>query len=181
MGSKWDVSSGGDLKLLGVIQDQAGNSSVDVNNHKLIANDGTTFNIDYGVAGVIDFGNASLTNISSISPSIPTQPFWQIVNSVSQSMQINNGYASNTVGLCTLTLPILADVGAEIKVTALSLGGFYIAQNAGQQIRFGNQVSASGITGGISSTSIGDSVYLVCLIQDTLFQCIAPVGNINIF
>ncbi len=75
---------------------------------------------------------------------------------------VNSGYACVGGLNLQLTLPIAAALGATIEVTLDGAVGFTILQNAGQQIRYGSQLTTVGITGQLISINQGDSVRLVC-------------------
>lgn len=105
---------------------------------------------------------------------------WNEVVGTSQAMAIHNGYITNNAGLVTLTLPVTASVGDIIRVTGKGAGGWEIAQNAGQQIFFGNQSTTIGATGGLSSTNQRDTCELVCITDDSEFNVISSIGNLTV-
>lgn len=105
---------------------------------------------------------------------------WMTVNSTSQAMIGNTGYIANTATLCTLTLPLTAQVGDIFKVQAKAAGGWRVAQNAGQQIFFGDVNTTLGIGGYLESTGLRDNISLLCTVADTEFTVnTGPVGNIT--
>ena len=106
-----------------------------------------------------------------------------ILEVISSNASINNavGYYCASVSPITLTLPTVANVGAVFCVNNFGTGGFTIAQNANQYIRIGTAVTTVGAGGSVASTAQGDSVYLVCVIENTAWTNITgPQGNLTI-
>jgi hypothetical protein len=102
------------------------------------------------------------------------------VSGTSTTMAANNSYRPNNAALCTLTLPTTAALGTIIRVVGVGAGGWRIAQNASQQIFFGNLSSTIGVGGRLDSTHRRDSVTLQCVTANNEFQVIASVGNIDV-
>ena len=99
------------------------------------------------------------------------------------SLVNNNGYINiKNTGLLTMTLPVTAAVGTVIILQGSAAGttGWKIAQNAGQNIQFGNQPTAVGVLGYLSSTDVNDSISLVCTVADTTWNVYMGVGNITV-
>lgn len=105
---------------------------------------------------------------------------WSTIAAGAQNLAVNNGYIANNAGGVTFTLPAAATVGSTIKITALSAGGFTIAQNAGQQIRFGVASTSVGVAGSLASTAANDSLEMVCVITNTTWMVLSAVGNFNL-
>lgn len=103
-----------------------------------------------------------------------------VVAGTSQAMAVNNSYVSNNAGLVTLTLPSTAAVGSVMQVSGLGAGGWKIAQNAGQLIRFNSAVSTTGVGGSLASTAQSNSVTIQCVVADTTFVVTAVSGNLDI-
>jgi hypothetical protein len=61
-------------------------------------------------------------------------------------------------------------------------GGFIIAQNPGQSIRYMNLVSTAGASGKLETfaTEPYITLDLVCTVVDTVFQVFAPSGNLDV-
>lgn len=102
------------------------------------------------------------------------------VTGTSQTMAANNGYRANNAGLVTLTLPTTAADGTMIRVTGIGAGGWRVAQNASQQIFFGNTSTTSGNTGRLDSTHRRDSITLECVTANSEWQVISSIGNIDV-
>ena len=105
---------------------------------------------------------------------------WTSIAGTSQTLVKNNGYFAANAGLTTFTLPAAAAVGDTYIVSADGAGLFTVAQNAGQSIRYGNQVTTVGTGGNITATSQGDTLTIVCKAVNTGFQVIDSEGMLNI-
>lgn len=109
---------------------------------------------------------------------------WVDVTSGTQAIAINTGYVTDNATLVTYTLPATAVFGSVIRVVGGTLGaaGWKIAQNAGQQIDFGNMATTVGTGGYLQSTNEYDSVELVAIVggASTIWEVISSVGNITI-
>jgi len=105
---------------------------------------------------------------------------WTEVTGVAVAMNPDNGYILNNAGLVTATLPVTCSVGQKIKICGKGAGGWSIAQNAGQQIHFGNQSTTAGVGGSLDSTQQYDQVDLICSVADTEFTVRQAIGNLNV-
>lgn len=105
---------------------------------------------------------------------------WIEVTTTSASMVINTGYVTNNGALVTVTLPATAAFGSVIQVVGKGVGGWKIAQNAGQTIRFGNQSTTTGVAGSLASGQFRDAVSFVCSTADTDFTIFDSVGNMTV-
>jgi hypothetical protein len=123
----------------------------------------------------IGSGAGSIT-ISAIGGGIA----WSVVGA-SAALVNNNGYICTAGAALSFSLPAVASVG---DMVALGLDGstsWTITQGAGQQIRFGAFQTTLGVGGSLSSTSVGDTIILVCSIADLRWNVVyGPVGNITI-
>lgn len=102
-----------------------------------------------------------------------------VVSGTSQTAAVNNGYITNNVALCTVTLPTTISVGQLVQVSGQGAGGWKIAQSSGQSIVFNSNVTTTGATGSLASTLTNDSVTLMCTVANTTFLVIASQGNIT--
>ena len=80
----------------------------------------------------------------------------------------------------TATLPVTAAVGSVISIVGEGAGKWTIAQNAGQNIRFGDQTTTTGVGGSLAAILQHDCVDLVCTVADTSFVVRSSVGNLTV-
>jgi uncharacterized protein YceK len=112
---------------------------------------------------------------------IPFVPLpFTAVTGTTQAIAPNNGYRANNAALVTLTLPTTAVVDTVIRVVGQGAGGWRIAQNAGQQIVFGDVSSTAGTGGRLDSTHSRDCVDLLCIAASTIWQVVGSIGNIDV-
>lgn len=104
---------------------------------------------------------------------------WNDVTGTTQAMTVNNGYLADSASLVTLTLPSTASFGTIIEVAGAGGGGWKVAQNSGQIIRFGNASTTLGTGGYLASTHTRDSIKLLCVTANTAFQVISSIGDIT--
>jgi hypothetical protein len=105
------------------------------------------------------------------------------VTGTTQSMAVNTTYLADNASLVTLTLPATAVQGSIIEVKGFAAGGWTIAQNAGQQIRFGSATATTSGTGGsLSSTNFNDGVKILAAVggASTVWTVTSSIGNISI-
>lgn len=114
-------------------------------------------------------------NTQFLAAGLGTLPY--VVLTVAQPLVANTAYSMANAIAAIYTLPLLADAGDIIEISSNTLATFTIAQNAGQQIQFGNLTTTVGVIGSIGSLSIGDSVVLQCEVANTMFTVLgAPQG-----
>lgn len=133
---------------------------------------GTGISIDLSGAGIALITNSDPGSGGGLMP-------WVEVTTISQAFAVNTGYIMNNAALVTGTLPATAAVGDIIEVVGEGVGGWLVAQNASQEIRFGDVVTTNGVGGSLASTNAGDSIRLVCITANTTFRVISSVGNIT--
>ena len=105
---------------------------------------------------------------------------WVEVTSTTQTAAVGTGYITNSVGIVTVTLPATAAVGKSVRIAGKGSGGWRVAQNAGQVIRFGNMSTTSGISGRLDSTNRYDTLELICITANTEWIVTSSVGNISV-
>jgi hypothetical protein len=105
---------------------------------------------------------------------------WNEVTGTTQTAAADNGYICNNAALVTVTLPSTCALGKTIRVAGKGAGGWKIAQNAGQQIHFGDQNTTSGTAGYLAAQTQYDSIELLCITANTTFNVISVVGNITV-
>lgn len=103
------------------------------------------------------------------------------------ALAANYGYYLTNAAAVSLTLPAVATLGAQIYITTADASapnaGFTIAQNAGQYILFGNDLSTPGVGG--SLTAINDlqrsvTMQLICTVANTEFTVFSTNVNPNL-
>jgi hypothetical protein len=176
-------------------------SSRDISDMKTLSTDVSRINHTGNPEGVIDANPSSLchdpvSGIVYIKGSgtgntgwfaIPTNGSgvnsWIDVTSGASptNMVQNTGYYSDDPALdITFNLPATAARDSVIRITNRQAGfNFSIAQGSGQSIQFGNQVTTTGAGGSITSTAIGDSIEMICVVANTTWQVLSTMGNLN--
>lgn len=102
---------------------------------------------------------------------------WQAVTTNTTLVKAN-GYFSNNTNVI-FTLPATAAVGDTFRISNIGTG-FTVAQNASQSIRLGNVVSTTGTGGSVVSTTLGDSIEIVCSVANTEFQIVSSIGELTL-
>lgn len=115
---------------------------------------------------------------------------WNTVSGTSQTMVADNGYVVTNAALTTLTLPSTAAINTVIEVVGTSAGGWRIAQNASQQIRYlgstaGTNATTIGTSGRIDAGSVtgtdkNASIKLLCTTANTTWHVISATGNVDV-
>lgn len=105
--------------------------------------------------------------------------FWNVITN-NLTMQITNGYITNGLSPLILTLPLTSDIGDTIEITSFNANGWHIAQNSGQQIQVRNITTTLGSGGSLSSTSIGDSVRIMCTFQNLKWVVLSHEGTLTV-
>ena len=113
---------------------------------------------------------------------VPQLLGWTNVSTTSQTLAGNNGYYVTQAALTTLTLPASPTAGQVIEIVGTSANTAFwkIAQNALQQIFFGNSSTTVGVTGSITSSAVGDSIALLCTTggSSAAWTALSSVGNL---
>lgn len=105
---------------------------------------------------------------------------WSEITSTAQTMSVNSGYIANNASLVVLTLPTTSRIGSVIEVVGKGAGLWKIAQNAGEQIHFGNINTTSGTGGYLQATLTYDAIRIVCTVADTEWTVTSSQGNITV-
>ncbi len=96
-------------------------------------------------------------------------------------MAVNSGYIANNASQVIATLPSSSSVGDLVWIVGKGMGGWRIAQNAGQTIHFGNQDTTTGAGGHLDSTQRYDAVQLLCTAANTDWTCTGiSQGNLDV-
>jgi len=104
---------------------------------------------------------------------------WQAIGA-SQALAASNGYFCTAGGALVLTLPAVSAVGATIEVALDGSTSWSIAQNAGNQVRIGNQQTTAGAGGSLTSTAQGNCLTLVCQTANARWVATKITGNITV-
>jgi hypothetical protein len=92
--------------------------------------------------------------------STPSNPWMTITTS--QTLAPNTNYFVANIAPISLTLPVVFPFGQTIKIENVGVSTFTIAQQAGQQIIFGNQFTTVGVGGSLMSNNVGDAITINC-------------------
>lgn len=104
---------------------------------------------------------------------------WNTVSGATQTLVKENGYITANAGLTTFTLPATAAVGDYYSIAGESAGGWTLAQNAGQSVKYGTSTSTVGIGGSLASVHTGDYIEILCVTTNTGFRIISS-SNLTI-
>jgi hypothetical protein len=142
------------------------------------------------ISGIIATARLAATGVASSTTflrgdqswaALPVVPFpTTVVSGTTQALAIDNRYFANNAALVIMTLPITAAVGSTILIRGFGAGGWRVAQNANQQIIFGNTSTTVGVTGQLNSTHRYDCIQLECVVANTTWQVVSPLGNIDV-
>lgn len=110
---------------------------------------------------------------------------WVNVTTTTQTITTNTGYIANNAAQVVFTLPATANLGDTFYITgngAAGTAGWKLAQNAGQQIYFGNTNTTAGTGGSLTSNNQLDSIRAVCVVSgtSTIWNIITSMGNITV-
>jgi hypothetical protein len=140
----------------------------------IINGDSSSTRIYGGVCKVVFYVQEISTGLTTVPSAFP----WTVVPGTSQSLVTQNGYFANNAGTVTFTLPAAADVGDTYEIVEMhASGNWSVAQNAGQQMFFGNTSTTAGVGGSISGGTTGDGIRIVCRVANTEFQVFETQGN----
>lgn len=129
----------------------------------------------FGGDGIITAGAGDTITITADNAGFQ----WSVIT-MGQTGDDSHGYFTNDAGPVSVTLPVASSVGDTFQVCAMSAGGWVIEQNAGQEVRLGNQTTTTGAGGSISSNDQGDWITLVCNVANTNWIARAEQGNFNV-
>lgn len=105
---------------------------------------------------------------------------WVDVTGTSQTIVPNTGYIADNAALCTLTLPTTAAQGTLFRIAGNGAGGWLLAQNASQSVKFGNVATTAGVGGSLASNDPGDALECLCVVANTTWRVLSAVGNLTV-
>ena len=105
---------------------------------------------------------------------------WVDVTGTTQTIAVNTGYIADNAALVTLTLPTTAAQGTTFRIAGNGAGGWLLAQNASQTVKFGSAATTAGVGGSLASTDPGDALECVCVVANTTWRVISSVGNLTV-
>lgn len=148
---------------------------------------GTTATGNFQQIAAGSSGQILYSNGAGALPSFAAAPAsisWVDVTTSTQTIAANKGYVTDNATQVTYTLPATPAFGDVFRVTGGVSGSatapWFIAQNAGQQINFGNTSTTVGTGGSIASTLQYDSIECVCVVAGASAVWVAQssVGNL---
>lgn len=122
-------------------------------------------------------GPGSIT-LSTTSTSVST---WNVQTS-NTALVPGNGYVTFFPSEVLLfSLPTTSLVGDIIELANFDGAGWVLEQSTvSQQIRLGTSITTLGLGGSISSSTSGDTVRLVCVQDNNLWQALSVIGTLTI-
>lgn len=138
-----------------------------------------------GITGVTVSNPAFVTLNTSTgqlgtSTGLPGIVTWTAIGA-NQTLAVGNGYFCTTGGALSLALPGTSAVGDIIRVVLDGSTSWTITQpNAATRIRIGSSQTTLGVTGTLASTSVGDSIELVCETANARWAVTSMIGNITV-
>lgn len=105
---------------------------------------------------------------------------WVDVTGTTQAMAVSTGYIADNAGVVTLTLPSTAAQGTVMRIAGNGAGGWLLAQNASQTVKFGNTATTAGVGGSLASTDAGDAIEILCTVANTTWRVISAIGNLTV-
>ncbi len=135
-----------------------------------------------GEVFLLGAGGVSVTNTAANTITITGSGIigWNDITTATVAMAVNQGYVMDRATLVTATLPAVAPFGSIISIAGKGVGGWSIAQNAGQTIHFGVMDTTTGVLGSLASMSQYDCVELLCITANTDFVVRTVVGNLAV-
>ncbi len=203
----FEASSGGGGDVVGPASSTAGDFAIFADNTgKLLADRPSPLTVTFGgtgqnaaTTGDILYGSAAnvlsrlaigstgqiltvVAGIPSWTTAAPGANTWVDVTGTTQAIAINTGYIADNAALVTLTLPATAAQFSIVEIVGHGAGGWKIAQNASQQIIFGNTATSSGVLGFLASTNANDTVKLIATVggASTIWTVMSSVGNLTV-
>lgn len=121
---------------------------------------------------------AEYYHLTSADYNVRNLPVVEVTGTTQQAV-IRTRYVANNAGLVTITLPTTAAIGDFVEIEGYGAGGWQLAQNASQLIKFQSATSTTGVTGYVSGAQY-DSVRVRCVIANTTWLVVSAVGELTV-
>lgn len=106
---------------------------------------------------------------------------WSEVTGTTQTIVPAIGYIANhATQRIVFTLPTTMAIGQTIRIVGKGAAGWRIAQNDGQQVKFGMSNTTVGTSGYIESDYLTDSIEIICTTADTTFRVVSATGIMEV-
>lgn len=122
-------------------------------------------------AGISITNGAGTITISSPDSGIA----WSGIAGTTQAAAVNSGYIVQNASATTITLPATAAIGDSVSVRGLGAGGFILAANTGQTIKYINATTSS--AGSFTSAEQYDSIDVTCVTANTTWVVSAAAST----
>ncbi|MGL4910251.1 MAG: hypothetical protein ACRC4J_03585 [Cetobacterium sp.] len=145
-----------------------------------IARGGTGLNA-IGSAGQhlrVNAGGTAL-EYASVGVALNRLPYTEVTTATA-ALVADNAYGANNASQVVLTLPATAAIGSVIEIAGVGTGGWRIAQNASQQIHFGNLSTTVGTGGRIDSTHRRDTIEIRNVVTNNEWVVMSSIGNMDV-
>ena len=145
-----------------------------------VTNSGIAF-ADLNFLNIVGSGGTSITGSgNTITVGVSGSGMTWSALIASQTLAVNNGYfCESPGGVLILPLPAVSNIGDEIEIYLDGATSFEITQAANQSIKFGAQVTTTGIGGSLISTGQGDGIRMVCMTSNLRWNIVSCMGNLT--
>jgi hypothetical protein len=117
---------------------------------------------------------------NTVAAPTPTAFTWEEVTAVTHAGETAHGYITNNAARVTVTLPATAAIGDTVRMAGKGVGGWRLAQNAGQTVHFNSTDTTTGVIGYMESTQRYNSIEVVCITANTDWVVTSVNGVITV-